>query len=85
MLNKKIDKEAYTSFIMENKEMLHRVAFGYLRDEAKSLDAVDEAIYRGYAHRHDLNGISIELITLCNLISDCRGLILNNIYYFLFA
>lgn len=54
MFNKKISKEMYISFITENKEMLYRVAFGYLHDETKSLDAVDEAIYLGYAHRHDL-------------------------------
>ncbi|MDD4089835.1 MAG: sigma-70 family RNA polymerase sigma factor [Tissierellia bacterium] len=54
MLNKKIDKEAYIAFITENKEMLYRVAFGYLHDETKSLDAVDEAVYQGYVHRNDL-------------------------------
>lgn len=54
MFNKGIDKEAYISFITENKEILYRVAFGYLRDETKSLDAVDEAVYQGYAHRRDL-------------------------------
>jgi len=54
MFDKGIDKETYITFITENKEMLYRVAFGYLRDEAKSLDAVDEAVYQGYAHRHDL-------------------------------
>ena len=54
MFNKKIDKETYISFITDNKEMLYRVAFGYLRNESKSLDAVDEAVYQGYVHRHDL-------------------------------
>ncbi len=54
MFNRKIDKETYISFITENKEMLYRVAFSYLHDETKSLDAVDEAVYQGYAHRHDL-------------------------------
>jgi len=51
---KGIGKESYISFITENKEMMYRVAYGYLRDETKSLDAVDEAVYLGYAHRHDL-------------------------------
>lgn len=54
MLNKEISKEAYTRFIKENKEMLYRVAFGYLHNEIKSLDAVDEAIYLGYIHIKDL-------------------------------
>ena len=54
MFNKKIDKETYITFITENKEKLYRVAYGYLHDETKSLDAVDEAVYQGYAHRHEL-------------------------------
>lgn len=49
-----IDKNAYLSFITENKEMMYRVAFGYLHDETKALDAVDEAVYLGYVHIHDL-------------------------------
>lgn len=51
---KGIDKEAYISFITDNKEMLYRVAFGYLRDETKAIDAVDEAVYLGYLHIYDL-------------------------------
>jgi len=52
--SKGIDKNTYISFITENKEMMYRVAFGYLRDETKALDAVDEAVYLGYVHRKDL-------------------------------
>lgn len=54
MFNKKISKEAYVEFITQSKEMLYRIAFGYLRDEAKALDAVDEAIYLGYANMNSL-------------------------------
>lgn len=49
-----INKNAYLSFITENKEMMYRVAFGYLHNETKALDAVDEAVYLGYVHIHDL-------------------------------
>lgn len=78
MLNKRIDKEAYTSFITENKEMLYRVAFGYLRDEAKSLDAVDEAIYQGYAHRHDLREPKyLKTWVVRILINECLKIIRN--------
>lgn len=49
-----IDKHEYTSFISGNKEMMYRIAFGYLHDETKALDAVDEAAYLGYVHRKDL-------------------------------
>lgn len=48
MFNKKIAKELYIRLITENKEILYRIAYGYLHDEVKPLDAVDEAIYLGY-------------------------------------
>lgn len=54
MFNKGIDKETYIEFITQNKETLYRVAYGYLRDDVKSIDAVDEAIYKGYVHIKDL-------------------------------
>ncbi len=52
--SKEIGKDEYISFVTENKEMMYRVAFGYLHDETKALDAVDEAVYLGYMHRKDL-------------------------------
>ncbi len=42
---KNIDKDKYISLIAESKEMMYRIAFGYLHDETKALDAVDEAAY----------------------------------------
>ncbi|MDF2676915.1 MAG: polymerase sigma factor, sigma-70 family [Bacillota bacterium] len=51
---KGIDKKSYISLVTENKEMMYRVAFGYLRNETKALDAVDEAVYLGYVHSHEL-------------------------------
>ncbi len=44
MFERKITRRMYTSFVSDHKEMLYRMAFGYLHDEAKSLDAVDEAV-----------------------------------------
>ncbi len=52
--SKEIGKDEYISFVTESKEMMYRVAFGYLHDETKALDAVDEAVYLGYMHRKDL-------------------------------
>lgn len=73
-----IDREAYTSFITENKEMLYRVAFGYLRDETKALDAVDEAIYQGYVHRHDLREPKyLKTWVTRILINECYKIIRN--------
>lgn len=73
-----IDKEAYISFITENKEMLYRVAFGYLRDDIKALDAVDEAVYQGYVHRHDLREPKyLKTWVTRILINECYKIIRN--------
>jgi len=51
---KTIDKTTYVSFISEYKASMYRIAYGYLCDETGALDAVDEAVYLGYAHRKEL-------------------------------
>lgn len=79
MFNKKIDIETYISFITENKEMLYRVAYGYLHDETKSIDAVDEAVYQGYAHRHDLREPKyLKTWVIRILINECLKIIRSN-------
>ncbi len=54
MNNVKIKKDEYLEFVSGNKEMLYRIAFGYLHDSVTSLDAVDEAIYLGFIHLKSL-------------------------------
>lgn len=51
---KSIDKKMYVSFITEYKAIMYRIAYGYLSDETKALDAVDEAVYLGYKHIKEL-------------------------------
>lgn len=78
MFNKRFDKKNYISFITENKEMLYRVAFGYLHDETKSLDAVDEAVYQGYVHIHDLREPQyLKTWVTRILINECLKIIRN--------
>ncbi len=48
---KGIDKEAYIRLTEEYREIMYRIAYGYLGNESEALDAVDEAIYLGYAKR----------------------------------
>lgn len=36
------------------KSTMYRLAFGYLGDADKALEAVDEAVYLGYVHRKEL-------------------------------
>lgn len=49
-----IDKKTYVAFVAEYKSTMYRLAFGYLGDADKALDAVDEAVYLGYVHRKEL-------------------------------
>jgi len=49
-----IAKVEYISFITEYKPVMYRIAYGYLSDEVRSLDAVDEAVYLGYLNRKKL-------------------------------
>jgi len=78
MFNKRFDKKTYISFITENKEMLYRVAFGYLHDETKSLDAVDESVYQGYVHIHDLREPQyLKTWVTRILINECLKIIRN--------
>lgn len=54
MFKDAVDKKEYVSFITEYKTVMYRIAYGYLCDENKSLDAVDEAVYLGYKHLREL-------------------------------
>lgn len=78
MFKKRIREKTYISFIKENKQMLYRVAFCYLRDETKSLDAVDEAVYQGYVHMHDLREAKyLKTWVTRILINECLKIIKN--------
>lgn len=48
---KGIDKEEYIRLIEEHREAMYRIAYGYLGNEALALEAIDEAVYLGYAGR----------------------------------
>lgn len=46
---KPLTKESYLSFITSYKSVMYKIAYGYLSSEADSMEAVDEAVYLGYA------------------------------------
>ena len=72
----KISSEAYTIFVEENKEMLYRIAYGYLQDHIKSLDVLDEAIYLGYSHLYQLkepNYLKTWLVRI--LMNECHKIL----------
>ncbi|AFM00198.1 RNA polymerase sigma factor, sigma-70 family [Desulfitobacterium dehalogenans ATCC 51507] len=69
---KGVDKKTYVAFITDYKSMMYRIAFGYLGDEAKALEAVDEAVYLGYVHRKELREPSFFKTWLTRiLINEC--------------
>lgn len=74
-----ISKEAYVKFITESKEMLYRIAFGYLHDEATAMDAVDEAIYLGYVHNRSLREPKFLKTWVTRiLINECHKILRKN-------
>ena len=46
---KPLTKESYISFITSYKSIMYKIAYGYLTSEADSMEAVDEAVYLGFA------------------------------------
>lgn len=69
---KGIDQKTYLAFITDYKSIMYRIAFGYLGDETKALDAVDEAVYLGYVHRKELREPSFLKTWLTRiLINEC--------------
>ncbi|AGA67632.1 RNA polymerase sigma factor, sigma-70 family [Desulfitobacterium dichloroeliminans LMG P-21439] len=67
-----VNKTAYVAFITEYKSIMYRIAFGYLGDETKALDAIDEAVYLGYVHRKELRETSFLKTWLTRiLINEC--------------
>jgi len=46
---KPLTKDSYLSFITSYKSIMFKIAYGYLSSEADALEAVDEAVYLGYA------------------------------------
>jgi RNA polymerase sigma-70 factor, ECF subfamily len=46
---KTLTKESYLSFITSYKSIMYKIAYGYLLSEADSMEAVDEAVYLGFA------------------------------------
>ncbi|MBR0599662.1 sigma-70 family RNA polymerase sigma factor [Clostridiales bacterium BAD-6] len=76
---KRISKKSYISFITEYKTTMYRIAFGYLSEEAKALDAVDEAVYLGYLHRKELRDPNFLKTWLTRiLINECYRILRRN-------
>lgn len=76
---KGIDQKEYMAFITEYKTVMYRIAFGYLGDDVKAMDTVDEAVYLGYLHRKDLRESSLLKTWLTRiLINECHRILRRN-------
>ena len=49
-----ISKRNYVTQMEKYKKCLYRVAYSYMNDKTLALDALDEAIYKGYINRGKL-------------------------------
>ncbi|MDF2586386.1 MAG: polymerase sigma factor, sigma-70 family [Anaerocolumna sp.] len=71
-----IHKKEYALLIEESKEMLYRLAYGYLGNETQAIDALDEAVYLGFIHRKELREITFAKTWLTRiLIHECYRLL----------
>jgi RNA polymerase sigma-70 factor (ECF subfamily) len=69
---KGIEQKEYVSFVTTYKAVMYRIAYGYLGDDVKALDAVDEAVYLGYLHRKELREQELLKTWLTRiLINEC--------------
>ncbi len=73
---KGIDQESFVSFITDYKTIMYRIAYGYLCNEQKALDAVDESVYLGYLHRKELRQPEFLKTWLTRiLINECHQIL----------
>jgi RNA polymerase sigma-70 factor (ECF subfamily) len=71
-----LHKKEYIMLVQESKEMLYRIAYGYLGNETLALDAVDEAVYLGYIHRKKIRNPEFSKTWLTRiLINECFRLL----------
>lgn len=74
-----LDKKTYVAFVTEYKSIMYRIAFGYLGDATRALDAVDEAVYLGYIHRKELRETNFLKTWLTRiLINECYRILKKN-------
>lgn len=75
MIRNRFEKK-YLQVISDHKQMLYRIAYGYLHNDSKSIDALDEAIYLGYTKLNNLRKPEYMKTWLVRiLINECLRII----------
>ena len=73
-----LNRESYLSFITDYKSIMFKIAYGYLLTEADAMEAVDEAVYLGYANMKQLKEPEYLKTWLTRiLINECHKILRN--------
>ncbi|MDF2543772.1 MAG: polymerase sigma factor, sigma-70 family [Herbinix sp.] len=74
-----IHKEDYVLQIENYKKGLYRIAYSYMNDQTLAMDALDEAIYKGYLNRKKLKNPELFKTWLTRiLINECLQILRKN-------
>ena len=67
-----ISKSEYVTQMEKCKESLYRIAYSYMNNQALAMDALDEAIYKGYLNRKKLKNTEFFKTWLTRIvINEC--------------
>lgn len=73
-----LTRESYLLFITDYKSIMFKIAYGYLTSEADAMEAVDEAVYLGYANMKQLKEPDYLKTWLTRiLINECHRILRN--------
>ncbi len=74
-----ISKRGYITQMEKYKKCLYRVAYSYMNDKTLALDALDEAIYKGYINRSKLKNEECFKTWLTRIVvNECLQLLRKN-------
>jgi RNA polymerase sigma-70 factor (ECF subfamily) len=74
-----ISKDDYVAQMENYKESLYRIAYSYMNDQTLAIDALDEAIYKGYLNRKKLKNPEFLKTWLTRiLINECLQMLRKN-------
>lgn len=74
-----ISEKDYVSQMEKYKKSLYRVAYSYMNDKTLALDALDEAIYKGYVNRNKLKNEECLKTWLTRIVvNECLQLLRKN-------
>jgi RNA polymerase sigma-70 factor (ECF subfamily) len=74
-----ISKDDYVALLQNYKECLYRIAYSYMNDKTLAMDALDEAIFKGYLNRKKIKKPEFLKTWLTRiLINECLQMLRKN-------